>query len=68
MRSIVVLAAALLLSGCSLIGAEGSPGQLQEARAVHLFVSNPAPYGQRIVATSAVHQPRLYGLNPYFDR
>jgi hypothetical protein len=68
MRSVIVLAAATLLSGCSLIGAEGSPRQMQEARAVHVFVSSIGPYGQRIAAANAIHQPQLYGLNPYFGR
>lgn len=68
MRSVVILAAAALLSGCSLIGAEGSPRQMQEARAVHAFVSSPGPYGHRIAAANAIYQPQLYGLNPYFDR
>ena len=66
MRSLVVLASTMLISGCSLVGAKGTPRQMQEAKAVHVFVGSTNPYGQRIAAANAVYQPRLYGLNPYF--
>ena len=33
MRFLVVLISAALLSGCSLIGAEGTPRQMQETKA-----------------------------------
>ena len=68
MRFAIVLAITVLISGCSLVGAKGTPRQMQEAEAVHLFVSSIGPYGQRVAAANAVYQPRLYGLNPYFGR
>ncbi|MEM7043963.1 MAG: hypothetical protein AAF543_14225 [Pseudomonadota bacterium] len=68
MRPLIVLAATLLISGCSLVGAKGTPRQMQEAKAVHAFVSSIGPYGQRVAAADAVYRPRLYGLNPYFGR
>lgn len=69
MRSLIVLiAAAMLLSGCSLVGEKGTPQQMQEAKAVHAFVSSIGPYGDRIAAANAVYRPRLYGLHPYFGR
>jgi len=68
MRSLIVLAAAMLISGCSLVGAKGTPRQMQEAKAVHVFVSSIGPYGHRVAAANAVYQPRQYGLNPYFGR
>ncbi len=54
-----------LLSAC---GTAGSPQQLAEARAVHAFDENRAPYGLRIAHAEADYRPRLYGLNPYFGR
>ena len=68
MRSLIVLITAALLSGCSLLGMTGTPQQMQEAKAVHLFVSNIGPYGHRLAAARATYKPRLYGLNPYFGR
>lgn len=68
MRSFIILFAMTLLSGCSLIGAEGTPRQMEEAKAVHAFVDNIGPYGHRVAAANAVYRPRLYGLNPYFNR
>ena len=69
MRSLImVLGAAMLLSGCSLMGMEGTPRQMEEARAVHTFVSGIGPFGQRVAAAEAVYQPHVYGLNPYFNR
>ena len=68
MRSLSVLIAVALLSGCSLVGQQGTPRQMQEAKAVHAFVSDIGPYGNRVAAANAVYRPRLYGLNPYFGR
>lgn len=68
MRSLIVFATAALLSGCSLLGMEGTPRQMQEANAVHLFIDNIGPYGHRLAAARTAYQPRLYGLNPYFGR
>ncbi len=68
MRFLIVLGAAMLISGCSVIGSKGTPRQMQEAHAVHVFVSSIGPYGHRVAAANAVYQPRLYGLNPYFGR
>ena len=45
MRSLIVLAAAILISGCSPVGAKGTPRQMQEAKALHVFVSSIGPYG-----------------------
>lgn len=68
MRSLIALAAAMMISGCSLVGAKGTPRQMQEARAVHVFISSIGPYGHSVAAANAVYKPRLYGLNPYFGR
>ena len=68
MRILVVLISAVLLSGCSPIGAKGTLRQMQEAKAVHVFVGSIGPYGHRIAAANAVYRPRLYGLNAYFGR
>lgn len=68
MRSLIVLIAAMLISGCSLTGATGTSGQMQEAKAVHIFVGSIGPYGHRLAAANRVYQPRVYGLNPYFGR
>jgi|GEM_PF-7067613 len=68
MRSLIILASAMLLSGCSVFGFEGSPQQQLEARAVHTFVSSIGPRGHRLNAANAIYQPRLRGLNPYFGR
>ena len=68
MRVLVGLITVVLLSGCSLVGAPGSPIQMKQAEAVHMFVSSIGPYGQRVEAANAVYQPRMYGLNPYFGR
>ena len=68
MRPLVILVTAMLISGCSIIGANGTPRQMQGAKAVHVFASSIGPYGQRIAAANAVYKPRLYGLNPYFGR
>ncbi|MEM8952433.1 MAG: hypothetical protein AAGC99_24255 [Pseudomonadota bacterium] len=68
MRSLSALVAVMLLSGCSLVGEKGTPRQMQEAKAVHAFVSDIGPYGQRIAAANAVYRPSLHGLNPYFGR
>ena len=68
MRCLVVLISAVLLSGCSLIGVKGTPRQMQETKAVHVFVGSIGPYGHRIAAANAFYRPRLHGLNPYFGR
>ncbi len=54
-----------LLSAC---GATGSPQQLAQANAVHMFDENRAPYGQRIAYAETYYKPRVFGLNPYFGR
>ena len=68
MRTLIIFAAAMLLSGCSIVGAKGSPQQIQEAHAVHTFVSSIGPYGHRLAAANAIYRPRTFGLNPYFGR
>jgi len=57
-----------LVSACSTIGATGSPQQIAQARAVHAFDENRAPFGQRFVAAQAVYRPGVRGLNPFFGR
>ncbi len=68
MRMLTILATAMLLSGCSVFGFQGSPQQQLEARAVHSFVSSIGPRGHRLDAAFAVYQPRLRGHNPFFGR
>lgn len=68
MRSLVVFSVLMLTSGCSHVGAEGASRQIEEARAVHTFVSSIGPYGHRLASANAIYQPRLPGLNPYFGR
>jgi len=68
MRKLLVLVAMTVLSGCSLVGAQGSPQQVQEARAIHTFVSSIGPVGGRLAAARAGYQPRLFGHNPFFGR
>lgn len=57
-----------LVSACSVVGAKGTPQQLAQARAVHAFDENRAPFGQRIASGRAFYKPGVYGLNPYFGR
>lgn len=68
MRTLIILATAMLLSGCSVFGFQGSPQQQLEAKAVHSFVSSIGPRSHRLNAAYAVYQPRLRGHNPYFGR
>ncbi len=58
-----------LVTGCSLFDLNGSPRQMAEARAVHLFDESRLPFGQRYVIAQASYRHRgVYGLNPYFGR
>lgn len=65
MKRLSVILVAGLVSAC---GTTSSPQQLAEARAVHAFDENRAPFGQRIARAEAGFTPRVYGLNPYFGR
>jgi len=67
-RPTKLLSVAILLAITSACSFTGTPQQLAEARAVHAFDENRAPFGQRIAAAQAQYKPRLFGHNPYFGR
>lgn len=57
-----------LVSACSTLGFQGSPQQIAQARAVHAFDENRAPFGQRIAVAQSFYSPQVRGLDPYFGR